>query len=68
MINEKTWGIYYLILLAVSFAGCLGLALKQIRGNKQGRAVLVMLLGPFCFASVVWAAILIVVLCMYGGV
>ena len=68
MINEKTLGIYYLILLAVSFAGCLGLALKLIRGNKQGRAVLVMLLGPFCFASVVWVATLIVVLCMYGGV
>jgi hypothetical protein len=42
--------------------------LKLIRGNKQGRAVLVMLLGPFCFASVVWVATLIVVLCMYGGI
>ena len=66
MINEKTWGIYYLILLAVSFAGCLGLALKQIRGNKQGCAVMVMLLGPFGIASLIWVATLIVVLCMYG--
>ena len=66
MINEKTWGIHYLILLAVSFAGCLGLALKQIRGNKQGRAVMVMLLGPFGIASLIWGATLIVVLCMYG--
>lgn len=68
MINGMTRGIYCLILFAVSFAGCLGWALKLIRGNKQGRAVLVMLLGPFCFASVVWVATLIVVLCMYGGV
>ena len=66
MINEKTLGIYYLILLAVSFAGCLGLALKQIRGNKQGRAVMMMLLGPFGIASLIWVATLIVVLCMYG--
>ena len=66
MISGMTWGIYYMILFAVSFAGCLGLALKLSRGNTQGRAVLVMLLGPFCIASVVWVATLIVVLCMYG--
>ena len=68
MINGMTWGIYYLILLAVSFAGCFGWALKLIRGNKQGRAVMVMLLVPFCIASMVWVATLIVMLCMYGGV
>ena len=66
MINGMTWGIYYLILFAVSFAGCLGWALKLIRGNKQGRAVLVMLLGPFGIASLIWVATLIAVLCMYG--
>ena len=66
MINETTWGIYYLILFAVSFAGCLGWALKLIRGNKQGRAVMVMLLGPFGIASLIWVVTLIVVLCMYG--
>ena len=66
MINEMTWGIYYLILLAVSFASCLGWALKLIRGNKQGRGVIVMLLGPFCIASLIWVATLMVVLCMYG--
>ena len=66
MINGMTWGIYCLILFAVSFAGCLGLALKQIRGNKQGRAVMVMLLGPFGIASLIWVATLIVLLCMYG--
>ena len=66
MINGMTWGIYYLILFAVSFAGCLGWALKLIRGNKQGRAVMVMLLGPFGIASLIWVATLIAVLCMYG--
>ena len=66
MINGMTWGIYYLMLFAVSFAGCLGWALKLIRGNKQGRAVMVMLLGPFGIASLIWVATLIVVLCMYG--
>ena len=66
MIKGMTWGIYYLILLAVSFMGCLGWAVKRIHDNKQGRAVMMMLLGPFCIASLVWVLTLIAVLCLYG--
>lgn len=60
------WGIYYLILWTVSFVCCLWWAIRCIRSNKQGLAVLVMLLGAFCIASLIWIVTLIVVLCLYG--
>ena len=62
-----SWGIYYLILLAVSFASCFGWAAKQVRANKQGRAVMVMLLGPFCIATLIFVVTFIVALFLYNN-
>ena len=61
------WGISYLILLAAASLFCAGLAVKLIRRDKQGCAIVVMLLGPFCLASLIWLVHFIVALFLWSN-
>ena len=57
---------YDIALLVAAFTICLGLSMKLSRAGKSGRAVWVMLLGPFGILFITWLVMFIVKLCMWG--
>ena len=62
-----SWGAYFFLLLAASYAGCFFLVRSLFRRDEHGWAILIMLFLPATVALVVCALTFVVSLFSYGN-
>lgn len=62
-----SWGAYFFLLLAASYAGCFFLVRSLFRRGEHGWGVLIMLFLPVMAALVVFALTFVVSLFVHGN-